>query len=94
MALPSTAAPRGTTGRSRVPDLPTLILLAGTLANLAVIWIPAVVGSVDGGWHLGAASDLLAYLTDPDATVHRYLEPFWNPLPNLTGQVILTGLLA
>ncbi len=94
VALPSSATPRRTTGRSRVLDLPALILLAGTLANLAVIWIPAVVGSVDGGWHLGAASDLLAYLTDPDATVHRYLEPFWNPIPNLTGQIILTGLLA
>src|SRR5215203_4108599 len=80
-------------GRAPV-DLALVLLAAGVLINLLVIWMPAAVGSMDGPIHLAAATDLRLWLTDPASLSHTYLEPAWPLVPNMTGELLMVGLLA
>lgn len=74
-------------------NLPNAVLLLGTVATVAVILATQAMGSVDGGWHLGAAADLLNYLTRPDSPARDYLEPRWYPEPNIAAQFPYTLLV-
>jgi len=75
-------------------NLPLLVLILGTVANLLPLWIPQAVGSMDGPIHMGAASDLLHWLTDPASPARAYLGPLPFPVPNLTPEVLYAALLA
>jgi hypothetical protein len=75
-------------------DLPTLVVVVGIFANLVPIWVPTVVGSMDGPIHMGAAADLLHFLTAPASPARAHLAPLFFPVPNLTPELAYTTLLA
>ena len=78
---------------SAARNLPAIVLVLGTLANLLPLWIPQAVGSMDGPIHMGAAMDLLHWLGDPSSPARAYLEPLPFPVPNLTPEVLYAALL-
>ena len=78
---------------SAARNLPAIVLVLGTLANLLPLWIPQAVGSMDGPIHMGAAMDLLHWLGDPSSPARAYLEPLSFPVPNLTPEVLYAALL-
>src|SRR4051812_13661689 len=94
IAGPAARASSGTFAWVARWDLPLLVLLLGTVANLLPLWIPQAVGSMDGPIHMGAAVDLLHWLGNPSSPARAYLEPLPFPVPNITPEVLYAALLA
>ena len=78
---------------TRRPGLEEALLAVAILASLAAVWSVAWFPSQDGPAHVDSANVLRLYLQPGREDIRSQYRLLLEPVPNLTGQVILAALL-
>ena len=78
---------------TRRPDLEDALLAVAVLASVAALWSVAWFPSQDGPAHVDSANVLRLYLQPAREDIRAQYRLLVEPVPNLTGQVLLAALL-